>query len=73
VRAGSHQGLSTLPPQDIFENIGAHFTVFPVVSYAQVRAHCQALIDPEVRAQPAAPALGCHVSGNEPQHCVLSV
>ena len=43
------QGLSALPLQDIFENIGAHFTVFPVTSYAQVKAHCQALVDPEVR------------------------
>ncbi len=34
--------------QDIFENTGAHFSVFPVVSYAQVKAHCQSLIDGEV-------------------------
>ena len=35
--------------QDVFENTGAHFSVFPVVNYAQVKAHCQSLVDGEVR------------------------
>ena len=50
--------------QDIFENTGAHFSVFPVVNYEQVKAHCQSLVDGEVRCGlwPAPSARGPYVS-----------
>ncbi|KAK9843661.1 hypothetical protein WJX81_001467 [Elliptochloris bilobata] len=33
--------------KDVFENTGAHFSVFPVVNYAQVKVHCESLVDGE--------------------------
>ena len=53
---------SAYSPQDIFENTGAHFSVFPVVNYAQVKAHCQSLVDGEVRCGLWLPTLRSHES-----------